>query len=374
MPFLHIPELRAETPACTAGVHLNNASAALAPEPVMHAMRVYLDDELALGPHAAGERHAERVEQVLTSVARLAGAARVECFDTVARTFALMMGAIDWREGDRLLLSRSEWGPVIAAAGDLARIAGLRVEWVPVHDTGEVDEESLADRMDDRVRLVSLPLLPALGGRPRLHARFARPDGCLVFGDGAQALGQLPFDLADSGYDVVVGTARKWLRGPRGIAFAGFSERGAGLLERARWLGSTPGRSTVTSDYSRLLRIGLGAAADYALGLGIERIQARIAALAGDLHARLDAIPGVAPVYAAPRTGIVAFSVTGHEEALVSTLARQRIRVALLDARYHPVLFEDLGLRRVVRVSPHYYNTEDELEACADAVERALAA
>jgi len=374
MPLLHVPDLRAETPACAAGTHLNNASAALPPEPVMHAMRGYLDDELALGPHAAAERHAEGLEKALASVARLTGAERVECFDTVSRTFALLMGAVDWREGDRILLARSEWGAVIAAASGLARVAGLRIEWIPVHDHGEVDEEELAGRIDERVRIVSLPLLPALGGRPTLRARFPRPHGCLVFGDGAQALGQLPFDLSGSGFDVVVGTARKWLRGPRGIAFAGFSARGAELLQRARWLGSAPDRTAVTSDYTRLLRVGLGAAVDYALALGIERIQERIATLARDLHAHLDAIPGVVPVYPAPRTGIVAFSVTGHEEEVVAALARQHIRVALLPARFHPVLFEDRGLRRVVRVSPHYYNTEEEVAACADAVARTLQA
>jgi selenocysteine lyase/cysteine desulfurase len=369
---MHVPDLRAETPACAAGNHLNNASAALLPEPVIHAMRGYLDDELALGPQGAAERHVERLDAAIASTARLLGTTRVECFDTVSRTFALLLGALEWREGDRILLARSEWGAVIAAVEALARNAGVRVEWIPVMENGEIDDDALAGRMDDRVRVLSLPLLPAIGGRPVLRAHFDRPDGCLVFADGAQALGQTGFEMSGSGFDVVVGTARKWLRGPRGIAFAGLSPRGERLMEGARWLGSTPDRTTVVSDHTRLLRIGLGAAADYALAIGLERIEERVAALARALHDGLSAVRGVVPVFPAPRTGIVAFSATGQEDRVVAALARQRIRVALVTARYHPVLFEDRGLDRVVRVSPHYYNTEAEIAACVEAVARAL--
>jgi selenocysteine lyase/cysteine desulfurase len=130
----------------------------------------------------------------------------------------------------------------------------------------------------------------------------------------------------------------------------------------------------VVSDQTRLLSIGLGAAADYALAVGLENIRQRVVTLAGALHEGLSAVRGVVPVFPAPRTGIVAFSATGREDAVAAALATQRIRVAVVTARYHPVLFEDRGLGRVVRISPHYYNTEEEIGACVDAVARALAA
>ena len=369
MILLDLEHLRRETPGCGNGIALNNASASLMPEPVGAAMGRYLDEELRFGPHAAAERNDERLQKVAASTTALTGAAGgVEFFDTVARGWSLLAGAMDWRPGERILLSRSEWGSLIAAAGGLARTAGLTVEWLPVTESGQLDHDALAERMDDRVRLISLPLLTAIGGRPTVRASFPRPERCLVFADGAQALGQMPFDMEDSGFDVVIGTARKWLRGPRGIAFAALSRAGRELANRARWLGGTPDRNTVVSDHSRMLHLGLGAAVDYALAIGLERIRERVDRLAQDLQQRLQAIPGVVPVYAAPRSGIVAFSATGREESLVNALATRGIRVALVHARYHPVLFEDLGRDRVVRVSVHYYNTEQDLAACADAV------
>ena len=162
--------LRADTPAAQAGIHLNNASAALMPAAVAHAMQDYLHDESVLGHHAAAERHAAALHAVQSDLARLLGTAQpVECFDTVSRAMALLLDAIPWRPGDRLLIARHEWGAVIAAAG---------------------------------------------------HA----------------------------------------------------------LLERARWLASAPQAAAVTSDYTRLLRIGLGAAARYALEQGIGAVQAHVSA------------------------------------------------------------------------------------------------
>ena len=369
---LDVEALRRETPAATVGIHLNNAGAGLPPEPVVSAMRRYLDDELALGPHAAAERNDDALQAVGASLRTALDATQTECFDTVGRAYALLMGAVDWRPGDRILLARSEWGGVINAAGTLARNAGLSVEWLPVNDDGELDYPALSRRMDDRVRVVSMPLLPAVGGRADLRARFDRPEGCLVFGDAAQVLGQMPFTMADSGFDVIVGTARKWLRGPRGIAFAGFSPRGRRLLERTPWLHCVPHPKAVASDYTRLLRVGLGAAVDYARGVGLVRIQSRIRALAEELHAGLDAVKGVSPVYPTARNGIVAFTATGREQEVVEGLARLHIRAALPPARYHPVLFEDRGLDRVVRISVHCYNTGDEVRACVEAVDRIL--
>ena len=202
-----------------------------------------------------------------------------------------------------------------------------------------------------------------------------RPEGSLLLGDAAQALGQLPFDLERSGYDVVVGTGRKWLRGPRGIAFAGFSAAGRELMEAAAWLGDTASGTTVTSDYTRVLRLGLGAAVAACLELGMETVHARVCALAARLHEGLSSLPGVSMLYPGPpASGIVAFTAGGREARVVEALAREGIRIALLEARYHPGLFEDRGISRAVRVSPHVFNTGQEVDSALERIAAALGA
>lgn len=350
--------LRAQTPAATAGVHLNNASAALMPAPVARAMHDYLHDETVLGHHAAAERHAEAIQAAHDALARLLGTTRpVEFFDTVARAMAQLLGAIPWRAGDRLLIAHHEWGALYPVAEQLQQ-RGVNVQPIPCATPTQVDLDALIALIDERVRAICIPLHTALGGHRSLQLDLPRPAGCLVFGDAAQALGQMPFALDSSGYDVVIGTARKWLRGPRGISFAGFSAAGHALLERASWLGSAPHAHVVTSDYTRLLRVGLGAAANYATGLGIDAIQARVLALSARLAQGLRALDALTLLDPGPpRSGIVAFSAGGREAAILHALARDGIRVALIEQRYHPGLFEELGITHAVRISPHAYNT-----------------
>jgi selenocysteine lyase/cysteine desulfurase len=110
-------------------------------------------------------------------------------------------------------------------------------------------------------------------------------------------------------------------------------------------------------------RLGLGAAVDYACALGLERIWARVRALADTLRARLGAVPGVTVRdLGVVRGGIVSFTVRDVEPARVKAALRAaRINVTVSPARGTLLDMRARGLRDVVRASVHYYNTEDEI-------------
>jgi selenocysteine lyase/cysteine desulfurase len=117
-------------------------------------------------------------------------------------------------------------------------------------------------------------------------------------------------------------------------------------------------------------RLGLGVAADYALGLGIEAIQARAFALAEALRAALRAIPGVAlHDLGSDPCAIVSFTVAGIDSVAVAAhLHAQGVNVS----KSHPSsTLLDAQARRLpdlVRASPHYYNSEDEIARTAELV------
>jgi selenocysteine lyase/cysteine desulfurase len=202
--------------------------------------------------------------------------------------------------------------------------------------------------------------------------------------DACQSVGQMPLDVQSLGCDVLAGTGRKFLRGPRGTAFLYVRAAVLERLEPAMLDGHSAvltgaGGFEVRGDARRFEswetsaagRLGLGRAADYALALGLDAVQERVVGLAEQLRAELAAVPAVT-VHdrGITRCGIVTFSVKGSDARNVRTrLADQRINVSVAPPS---VLADSLpaGMRpgedMVVRASVHYYNIETELQRLVD--------
>ncbi|XYH98473.1 aminotransferase class V-fold PLP-dependent enzyme [Sorangium sp. So ce1128] len=111
-------------------------------------------------------------------------------------------------------------------------------------------------------------------------------------------------------------------------------------------------------------RLGLGAAVDYALRLGLPAIRDRVVALAERLRARLDELPGVAVRdLGEQRCGIVTFTKAGEDAAAVKARLRaQAIHVSVSTAAGTLLDFEARGIPDLVRASVHYYNDEAEID------------
>lgn len=117
-------------------------------------------------------------------------------------------------------------------------------------------------------------------------------------------------------------------------------------------------------------KFGLGVAIDYALDVGLDQIDARVARLAATLRAALSEVRGVeVHDQGRRRCGIVTFNIGGMTASEVSTSLRQRrVNTSFGTAAAAQL---DLGLRgvpEIVRASVHYYNTEDELGRFIDEV------
>lgn len=385
---LDLDRLRAETPGVANRIHLNNAGAALMPAPVIAAIKDHIDLEAAIGGYEAEEREAARLEGVYDSVARLIGARRDEIALTQNATVAwdLAFYALGFQPGDRILTARAEYAANYIAYLQVAKRTGAVIEVIPDDGDGVLDPGALEAMIDARVKLISITWIPTNGGLVNPAAevgRVARAHGIPYLLDACQAVGQLPIDVAALGCDMLSATGRKFLRGPRATGFL-YLRRAtlAGLeppmldLFGATWTGPQTyalrddARRFETWENNTATRLGLGAAADYALGLGIEAIQARAFALADALRAALREIPGLTVYDLGKRPcAIVSFAVAGLDsEAIAARLREQRVNVStssragtLLDATAR-------GLPVVVRASPHYYNTEDEIAQAADLV------
>ena len=199
--------------------------------------------------------------------------------------------------------------------------------------------------------------------------------------DACQSAGQLPLDVAELGCDLLAATGRKWLRGPRGTGFL-YVSRALALdppfvdLRAVTW--PTPDAYVLRTDARRFesfennvaARIGLGVAVDYALALGLGAIADRVGQLAETLRTGLAQRPGCTVLdVGARRSGIVTFSVAGVEPAeVVAAAAAAGVTINVASAATARYDVPGVRTRPVVRASPHYYNSTDELDRLLAAI------
>ncbi|MFZ4485582.1 MAG: aminotransferase class V-fold PLP-dependent enzyme [Candidatus Nanopelagicales bacterium] len=386
-PVLEVERLRAETPGCASVTHLNNAGSALPPAVVTQTQVDHLRLEEAIGGYEAHARAQDRIDAVYDSIAELTGCRR----DQVAlvesataawgRGFAAIHNTRPLGAGDRVLASSSEYASNVLPILQLARSRGVTVEFIPDDADGCTDVEAFSSMLGPDVAVVAVNHCPSQNGLVNDVAaigavlRSSGSDAWYLV-DACQSVGQLPVSASAIGADVLSATGRKFLRGPRGTGFLVASDRAITELEpfpldlhSAVWQadgydvasGATRFESWEKS-YAALL--GLGAAVDYALDCGIDALAARIGQLAAYARASLAAVHGVTVRdRGAHPSGIV--TITHSSFAAPDLAARIKaagVNVSLSTPDYSRVDFDGHGVAGLVRISPHAYNTEAEID------------
>lgn len=210
-----------------------------------------------------------------------------------------------------------------------------------------------------------------------LHGRIARAHDIAYLLDACQAVGQMPVDVEALGCDMLSATGRKFLRGPRGTGFLYVRRSMLQRLEppmidhfAAPWVSRDAyqlrddARRFETWENNYAARLGLGVAIDYALDLGLEAIQARCRALADRLRTGLATVAGVELRDLGPAPcAIVSFTIEGVEARdVVASAERAGITIGASNPSSTRLDAEARSLPVLVRASPHYYNTEAEID------------
>jgi cysteine desulfurase / selenocysteine lyase len=385
---IDVAAARAETPGCELVAHLNNAGAALMPQRVVDTVVSYLRREATSGGYETAQAAAGEIDGVYRSIASLLGCApdEIAALDSATRAWTAAFSSFAFEPGDRVLTHRIEYASNVLQLLQAARRAGVSVEIVRSTPTGEVDVDALASMLDDRVRLVAITHVATSGGLVNPVASvgaLTRATGVPFMLDACQSVGQIPLDVDAIGCDFLAATSRKFLRGPRGTGFlyarralADRLEPGGIDLHSARWTTPTSyelepsARRFEQFERAPALWLGLGTAVSYALELGLDAINARVVALAARLRELLPARPGVTVRdEGREQCGIVTFTVDGRAPAEVAQALRARgVNVWTSTAETNRLDLAARGLDGVVRASVHYYNTEAELDRCAQAL------
>ena len=285
------------------------------------------------------------------------------------------------KPGDRILTAGVEYGSNLGAYTQRTKQTGAVLDIIPSTATGEVDVEALENMIDDRVKLVSITHIPTNGGliNPAEEiGAVCRKHSIPYLLDACQSLGQIPVDVEKLGCDMLSGTGRKFLRGPRGTGLLyvrkSFLDRIDPPFLDQHSAAFAPDDSLVMLPDSRRFenweyyvagKIALGVAMDYARHLDVSETSKRVIALAAQMREGLAKIPGVhVKDLGSKKGGIITFF---HEnvsaETIKKALLKHQINVSLSDGIGAHLDVRERKLPTMIRASTHYYNTEAEVDA-----------
>ena len=367
--------------ANNAFVYLNSGGSGPPSHETISAMREL--DDLCSGPaYLEGlglyAHQRDAYARARTAAARLIGADPEDVALTLNTSHGMNLGvfSLDWNEGDEVVTSRSEHPGCLVPLHAIQERYGVGLKLLDPPITAEKIEAA----MSPRTRLVSVSHVDWTTGEIlplREISALAHEYDALTLVDGAQSVGNIPVDIPATGVDMYAFTGHKWVLGPEGmgslyvrsgleaastsLGFASLSDPAqfdaeGGYLEHLH----RGARRFEASTMSPALAAGFAQAADAVSGRGaegFEEIRRRADLLAGLLKEQ----PRVTLRSPRPaQSGLVSFEI----EDVAAQDAAERLLDRRFVVRFIPEPYP------YVRASTHLFNTEEELEALAEAVSR----
>ncbi len=377
-------------------VYLDNGASAQKPKAVLDAIQNAYAHEYSnvhRGLHYLSNTATENYEKARGSVRRFINAAcNEEIIFTRNATEAINLAAQSFGgtvigEGDEIVLTIMEHHSNIVPWHFHRERSGAVLKWAPVSDEGEFLIEEFEKLLTPRTRMVAVPHMSNVLGTVvpvKEVVRLARDRGIPVLVDGAQGAVHLPVDVQDLDCDFYVFTGHK-VYGPTGIGVLYGKKKHLETMPPYQGGGEMIG--TVATDeitYAEpphrfeagtpaiVQAIGLGAALEYMMDVGMERIKAHEDSVHDYAKRRLGEINSLRMIGTAKgKGGIISFEMEGVHPHDISTLIdRSGIAVRAGTHCAEPLLAR-FGVTSTCRASFAMYNTVEEVDALAVALIKA---
>jgi cysteine desulfurase / selenocysteine lyase len=370
MELMDFNEIRREFPALAEWTYLNTATYGQMPNCASAAVAAHFDrrNELACTDFLSWFDDMDRIRELCGRLVNCAGA-DIAFVHSASAGLAWLMQGLDWHAGDEVLTLDPEFPNQLYQVAQDQRL-GIRCQAVKWPD--------FYTSVTARTRLVLLSTVNyGSGFRPPMEeiAAFLRARNVLLYVDGTQSVGALRFDIGAIQPSMFCVDAYKWLLSPNGAGFVYVSPELRAQLPATiiGWRSDKGWRqpnnlnhgAPVFSDLAEKYEGGMipfpslyamGAVIEMMLELGPAAIEARVLRLAGCVREKLSDLGGEVNTDLTP---IVTARFEGHEPgAIAKKLSEERIVVSARQGR--------------LRVSPHFYNNEQDLDTLFSACQRII--
>lgn len=390
---MDVEKIRRDFPILATGiVYFDNAASSLTPEPVLDKMNAFYHQyraNIERGVHQLSQKASEEYEHARNKIATFIHAKPNEIIMTKNTTEGIntVSRGLKWNDRDNIVTTNLEHHSNFIVWLRLKERYGVDVNVVKASRDGTFNLADFEDAIDDQTKLVALTHASNVLGTitpVKEIIQLAHDHGALTLIDGAQSVPHIPMDVKTMGCDCLAFSGHK-MCGPTGIGVLYICEERFDEIDPLCIGGGTI--RDVGLDYYHLAEgpqrfeagtppiaeaIGLGAAADYLSGIGMETIRKHDVKLIDRMYNEMIDSPQVQIYGPEPtlRVGILSFTIEGfnpHDVALfldaMGVMVRSGAHCAL--PLMKDVIHQPSG---TVRASTYFYNTKEEVNSLLDVV------
>ena len=363
-------------------IYLNNASVSLMPKQSIEAMKEFLISYNSIGPDSKESEPfvTDKLRDVRKTIAKIISCQPDEVVLTQSTTdgINIVANGLSFDEKSNMIIRgmshehHSNFYPWLKLQEKIS------VKNLPIDKDGFFKSEDLESLIDDDTKLVALShALYNTGSILPLEEISKILHDVPLFVDSAQTVGCIDVDVSKINCNFMSFNGSKWLCGPMGTGLFYCNRKSSELLE-PKTIG---GESAIIYDDKNLAFkelpdkfqtgfrnyvgiVGLESSANYLLKFGLKNIREKNQYLSSLLREELSKIPKIilyGPEDPNSRTSIVSFNIEGMDsQEVVDRLEKQNIILAL----------REIMEKKIVRASPHFFNSESEIMAVIDAIKK----
>ncbi len=369
----------------------NSAGASLMPRSVTEKITAYLHREEREGGYTVEGQRADEIAEFHQEVARLIGCAtrNITFAHSASNAFMQALSSIPLYAKDVILTSEVDYTSNFLQFLSLHKKRGVVFKIIKSLPNGDLDIAHFRQLIEQYpVKLVAITHIPTNSGLVQDVAtvgEICEAENLIFLLDSCQSIGQMDVNLRDIKCDFLTATGRKFLRGPRGTGFLYVSDR---ILDRgyapllldggnATWTGNETYELMDSAErfgswekpYAMLT--GLTEALRYLNEIGIQNIEERSNKIMKKLRSNLAAIPSVTSYDLGTKTSnILTFRKEGKTiEDIQNCFSKNQVYYGISQKHQGQIDFNKKGIDWVVRLSPHYFNTEEEINQISEIIE-----